>query len=218
MTGKLSSGDLEIFARFPCLTAALFHALVCPELSRKSAEARLADLKKHGLIEAHPLTANKVYYGLTVKGRKALGMKGRLKPFGPHAVMRHITTAAHSKMTGAKFMTQEEVEDKFAEVFFGEALWPSGIPSTLCYMDTPETFCCLMVDYGKHIRRLHKSIEKLFRRLEAFSVARSLLAAGNYKLVVVTGLETKAERIRRLRVPYPITVVVVPELGELLRG
>jgi hypothetical protein len=195
---------------------ALFHALVCPELSRKSAEARLADLKKHGLIEAHPLTANKVYYALTLKVQKALGMKGRFKPFGPHAVMRHITTAAFSAKTGVKFLRQEHVEEKFAQEFFGGP-WPSGIPSTLCYLETAEDFRTVMVDYGSGLRRFHKKLEKLFRRLEAYFVARSLLAAGNYKLVVVTGLETKAERIRRLRVPYPIAVVVVPELGELLR-
>jgi hypothetical protein len=199
---------------------ALFWALVCKALSIKSAEARLADLKRHGLIAAHPLTANKVYYALTMLGRRALGIKGRFKQFGPHAVMRYLTSASYSAMTGAKYLRQEEVKAKFATVFFDGA-WPSGIPSTLCYIERADDtmwFNTLIVDYGKHIRRLHKAIEKLYRRLEAYSVTRSLLKAGNYRLVVLTGLEPKAQCIRRLRLDYPVTVITIPELGEFFRG
>jgi hypothetical protein len=215
-----SSGDLSLFLKFPALTVALFHALACPKLSRKTAEAKLAFMKREYVIESFPLRGNKERYSLTKSGARSLGQLRRYKPLGAQAIMRSLASASHAVKRRVHINSKEETH-KFAEVFFGEKEWPRGIPSNLCYTDhsgDTAAFVCPIIDYGKHLRRLQKSVEKIFRSLEAYSVTRSLLQGDHYRIVILTGFETKAAQIRRLSFPYPVTVEVIPELGELLRG
>jgi hypothetical protein len=217
----LSFGDLDQWRRSNAKTVEQFHRAVCPALSVKAAEKRLGKLREAGLIAPHPLTGNKVYYSLTQKGGRLLGMKKRIKVPGSNSVIRSITLDAYEGQAGARIMPKEETTSRFCQEFFGCAEWPSGIPATYCHTSEDgdqRFFNCLVLDLNKGIRRLHKFIEKIHWKIEQFEVAKELLATGVYRFVVLTGTDSKAATIRKLKMTHRITVVVVPELGGLLRG
>jgi hypothetical protein len=204
--------------RFLVLTANLYWRLVCPDLSKKSAEKQIRALRQQGIIAAHPLVGNEVCYMLTPKGRQRHGLPRLRKPMGPHAIMRALTVAAFVASTGVRILSKEEAEKQFARVFFDAEKWPHGIPSAYHYTESADAIRCLLIDYDRHVRRILKFIEKWMRRLESYSVMRSLLKGGNYQIVILVGHESKAQAIRRLRLPYPVQVTVVPELGEMLHA
>lgn len=218
---RLNSGDAKVVKDYVVVTIDQFHQFVCPELSKKAAEKRLGKLVKADLVAPHPLTGNKKCYSLTQTGMNLLGEKTRVKTLGSNTIIRNITINGFSTREKVKILSKDETIKRFAPPFFVSSEWPKGIPSNYCYADhstEPPSFNCLILDMGKHIRRLHKHLESIHRRLDAFPVTQALLKDGLYRLVVLTGHDGKAESIRRLKLDYVVKVVVVPELGDLLQG
>jgi hypothetical protein len=216
---KSSSGSaLELFRRFPALTVALFNALHCPDLSDKRAAQILGEMKDEGTIESHRLVGNKHYYCTTKEGAKALGIK-KWKSLGLKAVIDSITVAAHVVRTGAVIKTKDEIRNSdLCRILFGGD-WPSVVPSTLCYRTDDLVFHCIIIDRGKHARRIQKSIEKIFRALEESEMGREFVRQCLYRIDLLTGHEGKAQALRRMKLPHAnVTITVVPELGELIRG
>jgi hypothetical protein len=209
---------IKWWLRYVILTRRLFYLLAYGKGSDSAANKLIDRMLDAHVLDSLPLIGRELAYTPSKKARRELGQPKRKAP-GVKTIAWYIAAACYAVQDGHVINTPPETEELGPDLFGGP--WPRGLSSSFCYTEEigeDVRFCILVFDGPSDIRRIKKKIEKLFHRLEANEAARAHVKSGLIHVVVLTGKEPRAEKIRRLRLPRPISVFVVPKLGDLIRG
>lgn len=120
----------------------------------KSTLRRLCGLaEKPRFLKSETLDGQRVYYRLTPRGAKAIGLPHwRIRPFGPQALYRKLALLwfVHGEnQSGRRLLSYRDIEKDFA-------IKVDPIPGYICYLDTREEktrLGVIVIDHGAHPNR-----------------------------------------------------------------
>ena len=196
-------------------------------LSMKACERIVTKLQRLGIVCSYTLFDSRKYYTLTPLGARLIDIPDRRagQPFAAQGLINNYAIMSLCLHGPKKFrrLTRPEFVQGFPELVAPRVL---GVTSyrTRYYVDDSdgEVRLGLFVgDYGRNIRRLHKKIRfEAQKRYEANADWNGAVKTHMFSFTVLTFMESKAERIRKLleRERFHSRVCVVESAIDLLPG
>jgi hypothetical protein len=161
------------------------------------------------------------YYVLAPRGARLLKLKPKEpRPFTEQSLPGALAVAYYCATRGIKRFTAREFGMKFPE------LCRPGLRCSSYFLEETGGGLCLssfLLDRGATARRLQGKIRNVIRQRYALKPFASLIQAGRFQIVVLTGYQAKQKELqtdlaKRHRGPVKVRVEVVPELGSFLSG
>jgi hypothetical protein len=205
----MSSGEvLRLAAVHGGVTVEAVHKMLCPELSVKTAERAIAEVRDH--LRAIPFDGRRTLYVLNRRGRKAMGLPPRKGSEGERAIIFVVVTLGLFMTGGRKRFTVEQFEARLPDLVV------KGIDSGR-YLMEGGILSHLLIDYGAEARRLLKKVRRELARRTGSKWEAAIHNRAFY-FTMITGTEPKARSLQRLfdRHDLPVHVVADPQLGHLL--
>ena len=225
---------LESIARHGLVTAPVVHALFFAGLTAKAAERVLTRLLSQGMIVSHPFIGKSVYYTLTARSARALGLDEvrAVRPLGPQSLAKRFSEILFcAAVTPPRvLLSSSEFKAKFprlapteAEIREGKGL---GLSTDRYYIDAGEVpylggkprLALIVTDFRSHQRRLVRKVRKEYHKRACLSGFRELLQADQLLFTVLTPFPKKAALIAAglSGEPFRARVETVPGYAELL--
>lgn len=219
----LTNRDKEILRfieRYRIGTSQLIARTIFRDPKQKKAAGRvLLRLTRSGYLRRRPLYGNQYYVVLTRRGCRGIGVPERTpRPLTEQSLPVVLAIAHHCTRTGLSRMTDREFREQFPE------LWRPGLRSSAyAFRETEKglTLCMFLVDRGGTPRRIKGKIRRVISQRDSLPAFAALIAAGRFRVCVLTGLTSQRTQIRRRlgRMNYRnvgVDVEAVPEMAEYL--
>ena len=225
---------LEFIARHGLVTLMIIYAVFFRGLTMKAAERVVTRLMKQGLIASHPFIGKSVYYMLTARSARALGLDEAraVRPLGPQSLAKRYSellfataaTPPRVLLTGSEFKAKfPRLAPTEAEIREGKG---RGLSSDRHYIDAGEfpplggkpRLAFIVTDFRSHQRRLVRKVRREYHKRASLSGFRDLLQADQFLFTVLTPFPKKAALIAAglSGEPFRARVETVPGYAELL--
>ncbi len=213
---------LEHVARYRIATDAIFRTVFFPNVQDNGPPRKVAvRLVENKYLREFRIKGTSCYYVLAPRGARLLKLKPKEpRPFTEQSLPGALAVAYYCATRGIKRFTAREFGQKFPE------LCRPGLRCSSYFLEETGGGLCLssfLLDRGATARRLQGKIRNVIRQRYALKPFASLIQAGRFQIVVLTGYQAKQKELqtdlaKRHRGPVKVRVEVVPELGSFLSG
>ena len=221
----LTERDREMLghvARYRIATDAIFRTIFFPGVRDNGPPRKVAvRLVESKYLREFRFKGTSCYYVLAPRGARFLGLKPKEpRPFTEQSLPGALAVAYYCATRAIKRFTAREFGERFPE------LCRPGLRCSNYFIEETEKGLRLgffLLDRGTTPRRMRGKIRNVIRQRYALKPFASLIQAGRFQIIVITGYQTKqreleADLAQRHRGPVKVRVEVVPELGSFLSG
>jgi hypothetical protein len=211
---------LEMIARYRLGMDDLFRLGFFPDVqSTRPVRKVTRRLVQRKYLREYSLAPNEFYYVLAPRGSRAVGVKpSEPRPFTEQSLPGALAVAWYCVRSRVSRFTSQEFVTQFPD------LSRSGLRSSGYFIETVADILHLglfLTDRGTTPRRMLSKIRKVIHKRYAMRPFASLIQAGRFSIVILTGHATKQQELqvavaRWHRGPVQVRIEVVPELGSLL--
>lgn len=211
---------VDFVARYRIGTAAMFRQLYFPPGDHPENVSRvLRRLDRRGLVRQVEYGKSFHYFVITRRGLRTLGLPPRTpRPLTEQSLPVLLAIATYCAEENLRRLRNSEFRELYPE------LWRTGLgASSYVLVDTPDglKLAMLIVDRGGAARRVRGRIRRIISQRSGLPDFVSLMEAGRFRVVVLTGLPEQQAKIdrqieRESFGPVEVVSALVSDLGEIL--
>ena len=192
-----------MLAKTGIVTVEIVHGCLMADRNIGAAESAIQRLVKKGYLASEPLDANRVYYRLTPKGARAIGISPKEIPTLKRQGKIHryaVTWFIHAQRPGERALVNPHDYPKQFSV------GGHRLPRCPFFLDRTEDkprLGIILVDHNAHVRRMSRKAVKVLGRFLHYGWFDGFIRQDAFMVVILTFLQDR-KRAFDLQVPGTI--------------